>query len=110
MNRAWLVEQRNRAVLETLDGSPVSQVVVRYGCRGSRCMRRRPGTPRPGWTGSGRSRGGADLAVAPGDGSRGAGVRPAAAHLRWGVRRIAFEVAQRKQRVLVRDATVAPRA
>lgn len=28
---AWLVEQRYRAVLEVLDGSPVSEVAVRYG-------------------------------------------------------------------------------
>src|SRR6185312_6433326 len=27
----WLVEQRYRAVLEVLDGSPVSEVAVRYG-------------------------------------------------------------------------------
>ncbi|MEV6964443.1 IS481 family transposase [Hamadaea sp. NPDC051192] len=29
--RAWLVEQRYRAVLEVLDGSPVSEVAIRYG-------------------------------------------------------------------------------
>ncbi|MFJ5036227.1 IS481 family transposase, partial [Streptomyces sp. NPDC088560] len=28
---AWLVEQRYRAVLEVLDGSPISEVAVRYG-------------------------------------------------------------------------------
>jgi hypothetical protein len=28
-DRAWLVEQRYRAVLEVLDGSPVSEVAVR---------------------------------------------------------------------------------
>ncbi|MCJ0872551.1 IS481 family transposase [Streptomyces sp. AP-93] len=28
---AWLVEQRYRAVLEVLDGSPVSEVAIRYG-------------------------------------------------------------------------------
>ena len=32
-DRAWLVEQRYRAVLEVLDGSPVSEVAVRYGLR-----------------------------------------------------------------------------
>lgn len=30
-DRDWLVEQRYRAVLEVLDGSPVSEVAVRYG-------------------------------------------------------------------------------
>jgi transposase-like protein len=30
-DRQWLVEQRYRAVLEMLDGSPISEVAVRYG-------------------------------------------------------------------------------
>jgi hypothetical protein len=30
-DRAWLVEQRYRAALKLLDGSPVSEVAVRYG-------------------------------------------------------------------------------
>jgi transposase len=30
-DRDWLAEQRFRAVLEVLDGSPVSEVAVRYG-------------------------------------------------------------------------------
>jgi len=30
-DREWLVEQRYRAVLEVLDGSPVTEVAVRYG-------------------------------------------------------------------------------
>ena len=30
-DREWLVEQRYRAVLEVLDGSPVGEVAVRYG-------------------------------------------------------------------------------
>jgi hypothetical protein len=30
-DRAWLVEQRHRSVLEVLDGSPASEVAVRYG-------------------------------------------------------------------------------
>jgi transposase len=29
--REWLVEQRPRAALEVLDGSPVGEVAVRYG-------------------------------------------------------------------------------
>ncbi len=33
--RDWLVEQRYRAVLEVLDGSPVSEVAVRSGVSGS---------------------------------------------------------------------------
>lgn len=41
-DRAWLFEQRYRAVLEVLDGSPASEVAVGYRCRGSRCIR---GTP-----------------------------------------------------------------
>jgi transposase len=30
-DRAWLVEQRYRAVREVLDGSPVAEVAARYG-------------------------------------------------------------------------------
>src|ERR1700683_5130927 len=30
-DQGWLVEQRYRAVLEVLDGSPVSEVAIRYG-------------------------------------------------------------------------------
>ena len=30
-DQGWLVEQRYRAVLEVLDGSPASEVAVRYG-------------------------------------------------------------------------------
>src|SRR6476661_3018212 len=30
-DREWLVEQRYRAVLEVLDGSPVTEVAIRYG-------------------------------------------------------------------------------
>jgi hypothetical protein len=63
-------------MLEVLDGSPVSEVggPVR-GVRGSRCTRGRPGTPRPGWMGCGRYRGGR--------GRRRAGPPPGDAAAQW---------------------------
>jgi transposase len=93
---AWLVEQRYRAVLEVLDGSPVSEVAVRYGVSRQSVY-------------SWRSR----HAAAGVDELREASRRPRTsparlasetealvcelrrAHPRWGARRIAFEVAQR---------------
>ena len=120
-DREWLVEQRYRAVLEVLDGSPVSEVAVRYGVSRQSVY---------SWK--------ARHAAAGVDGLREATRRPRAspsrlaaetealvcelrrAHPRWGARRIAFEVAQRGvagapsratvHRVLVRNAMVAPQA
>jgi transposase InsO family protein len=120
-DREWLVEQRYRAVLEVLDGSPVSEVAVRYGVSRQSVYT---------WK--------ARHAAAGLDGLREATRRPRTspsrlaaeiealvcelrrAHPRWGARRIAFEVAQRGvasapsratvHRVLVRNAMVTPRA
>jgi transposase InsO family protein len=120
-DRAWLVEQRYRAVLEVLDGSPVSEVAVRYGVSRQSVY---------SWK--------ARHAAAGIDGLREASRRPRTspsrlaaetealvcelrrAHPRWGARRIAFEVAQRGtaaapsrstvHRVLARNAMVTPQA
>jgi transposase InsO family protein len=120
-DRGWLVEQRYRAVLEVLDGSPVSEVAVRYGVSRQSVY---------AWK--------ARHAAAGVDGLREASRRPRTspsrlaaeaealvcelrrAHPRWGARRIAFEVAQRGtaggpsratvHRVLVRNAMVTPQA
>ncbi len=117
----WLVEQRYRAVLEVLDGSPVSEVAVRYGVSRQSVY---------SWK--------ARHAAAGIDGLREVSRRPRTspsrlaaetealvcelrrAHPRWGARRIAFEVAQRGvtaapsratvHRVLVRNAMVTPQA
>jgi transposase InsO family protein len=118
-DRAWLVEQRYRAVLEVLDGSPVSEVAVRYGVSRQSVY---------SWK--------ARHAAAGIDGLREVSRRPRnsparlpaetealvcelrRAHPRWGARRIAFEAAQRGvaaapsratvHRVLVRNAMVTP--
>lgn len=94
-SRQWLVEQRYRAVLEALDGSPVSEVAVRYGVsrqavytwkskyqsggiEGLREGSRRPRTsPTPL---------AADIEAWACEMRR--------AHPRWGARRIAFELAR----------------
>jgi transposase InsO family protein len=120
-DQGWLVEQRYRAVLEVLDGSPVSEVAVRYGVSRQSVY---------AWK--------ARHAAAGIDGLREVSRRPRTspsrlaaeaealvcelrrAHPRWGARRIAFEVAQRGvagapsratvHRVLVRNAMVTPQA
>jgi transposase InsO family protein len=120
-DQGWMVEQRYRAVLEVLDGSPVSEVAVRYGVSRQSVY---------SWK--------ARHAAAGVDGLREASRRPRTspsrlaaesealvcelrrAHPRWGARRIAFEVAQRGtagapsratvHRVLVRNAMVTPQA
>jgi len=120
-DQGWLVEQRYRAVLEVLDGSPVSEVAVRYrvsrqsvyawkarheaaGVDGLRESSRRPRTSPSRLT--------AETEALVCELRR--------AHPRWGARRIAFEVAQRGttggpsratvHRVLVRNAMVTPQA
>jgi transposase InsO family protein len=93
--RDWLVEQRYRAVLEVLDGAPVSEVAVRYGVSRQAVY---------GWK--------AKYAAGGIEGLREASRRPRTsptrlsaevealacemrrAHPRWGARRIAFELAQ----------------
>ena len=120
-DRAWLVEQRYRAVLEVLDGSPVSEVAVRYGVSRQSVY---------AWK--------ARHAAAGVDGLREVSRRPRTspsrlaaeaealvcelrrAHPRWGARRIAFEIRQQGaagapsratvHRVLVRNAMVTPQA
>jgi transposase len=119
--QGWLVEQRYRAVLEVLDGSPVSEVAVRYGVSRQSVY---------SWK--------ARHAAAGVDGRRESSRRPQTspsrlaagtealvcelrrAHPRWGARRIAFEVAQRGvagapsratvHRVLVRNGLATPQA
>jgi transposase InsO family protein len=117
----WQVEHRYRAVMEVLDGSPVSEVAVRYGVSRQSVY---------SWR---------DRYAAGGiDGLRDASRRPRTspsrlpagtealvcelrrAHPRWGARRIAFEVAQRGtdrapsratvHRVLERNGMVVPQA
>lgn len=119
--REWLVEQRYRAVLEVLDGSPVSEVAVQYGVSRQSVYARK-----------------ARHVAAGIDRLREASRRPRTspsrlaaetealvcelrrAHPRWGARRIAFGVAQRGVAgapsratvhwVLVRNGLVTPRA
>jgi transposase InsO family protein len=119
--REWLAEQRLRAVLEILDGSPASEVAVRYGV-----------SRQSVYTWKARHAAGGI------DGLREASRRPRTsparldahvealtcelrrAHPRWGARRIAWELAQRGvagapsratvHRVLVRNAMVTPQA
>ena len=117
----WQVEHRYRAVMEVLDGSPVSEVAVRYGVSrqsvyawrdryaaggidGLRDVSRRPRTS--------PSRLPAETEALVCELRR--------AHPRWGARRIAFEVAQRGadrppsratvHRVLERNGMVVPQA
>ena len=91
----WLVEQRYRAVLEVLDGSPVSEVAVRYGVSrqtiytwksryhadGLNGLRERSRRPRTSPT-----RLAAEVEALACELRR--------AHPRWGARRIAYEIAQ----------------
>ncbi len=92
----WLVEQRFRAVLEVLDGSPVTEVAVRYGVsrqavcnlEGQTCLRRRgcaAGGVEPNPRNS-PARIAADVEAQVCEMRR--------AHPRWGARRIAFELAE----------------
>src|ERR1700733_2368193 len=117
----WQVEHRYRAVMEVLDGSPVSEVAIRYGV-----SRQSVYTWRDRYASGGI------------DGLREASRRPRTspsrlaaetealvcelrrAHPRWGARRIAFEAAQRGverapsratvHRVLKRNGMVVPQA
>jgi transposase InsO family protein len=120
-DRQWQIEQRYRAVLEVLDGSPVGEVAVRYGVSrqsvytwkarhaaagidGLRETTRRPRTS--------PSRLAAETEALVCELRR--------AHPRWGARRIAFEITQQGtaaapsratvHRVLVRNAMVTPQA
>jgi transposase InsO family protein len=117
----WQVEHRYRAVMEVLDGSPVSEAAVRYGVSrqsvyswrdryaaagidGLREVSRRPRTS--------PSRLAAEVEALVCELRR--------AHPRWGARRIAFEVTQRGtvrapsratvHRVLERNGLVVPQA
>ena len=117
----WQVEHRYRAVMEVLDGSPVSEVAVRYGVSRQSVY-------------SWRDRYAAGGIDGLRDGSRRPRTSPSRlpaetealvcelrrAHPRWGARRIAFEAAQRGtdrapsratvHRVLERNGMVVPQA
>ncbi|WP_433206426.1 IS481 family transposase [Nocardia sp. CA-107356] len=94
-SREWLAEQRYRAVLEVMDGSPVSEFAVRYGVSrqavytwnskyeagGVEGLRERSRRPRTSPT-----RLAAEVEAQACEMRR--------AHPRWGARRIAFELAQ----------------
>jgi transposase InsO family protein len=94
-SRDWLVEQRYRAVLEVLDGSPVAEVAVRYGVSrqaiyiwkakhaagGMEALRERSRRPR---TSPNRLPAELEALVC----------EMRQTHPRWGARRIAFELAQ----------------
>ncbi|TNC28633.1 IS481 family transposase [Amycolatopsis alkalitolerans] len=93
--RDWLVEQRYRAVLEVLDGSPVSEVAVRYGVSRQAVYT---------WKGK-HAAGGIDALREASRRPKTSPTRVPAevealacemrrAHPRWGARRIAFELAQ----------------
>ena len=119
-DQQWLVEQRYRAVLEVLDGSPVSEVAVRYGVSRQSVYSWKARHAAAGIDGlreaTRRPRTSPSRLAAETD----AGCELRRAHPRWGARRIAFEVAQRGaaaapsratvHRVLVRNAMVTPQA
>jgi transposase InsO family protein len=121
VDRGWLVEQRYRAVLEVLDGSPVSEVAVRYGVSRQSVYswkaRHAAGGVEGLREGSRRPRSSPSRLAAP---VEALVCELRRAHPRWGARRIAFEVAQRGvagapsratvHRVLVRNAMVVPQA
>ena len=94
-DREWLVEQRYRAVLELLDGSPVGEVAVRYGVSRQTVH---------AWKGK-YSTGGIEALREASRRPRTSPARVAATvealvcemrrtHPRWGARRITFELAQ----------------
>ncbi|MFR9774369.1 IS481 family transposase [Nocardia sp. SC052] len=94
-DRDWLVEQRFRAVLEVLDGSPVGEVAVRYGVSRQSIYN---------WKAKYQT-GGVDALRAVSSRPRTSPTRVPAevealacemrrAHSLWGARRIAFELAQ----------------
>ncbi|MGY2093483.1 IS481 family transposase [Nocardia gipuzkoensis] len=94
-DREWLVEQRYRAVLEVLDGSPAAEVAVRYGFSRQSIY---------AWKAKYES-GGIDALRPNSRRPRTSPTRVAAevealvcemrrAHPRWGARRIAFELAR----------------
>ncbi|MFF3159058.1 IS481 family transposase [Streptomyces sp. NPDC057910] len=103
----WLVEQRYRAVLEVLDGSPVSEVAVRYGVSrqtiytwkskydsgGLEGLREKSRRPRTSPT-----RTPAEVEVLACEMRR--------ANPRWGARRIAFEIARTSPAAAPSRATV----
>ncbi|MGW7276240.1 IS481 family transposase [Streptomyces sp. NPDC054864] len=103
----WLVEQRYRAVLEVLDGSPVSEVAVRYGVSrqtiytwkskydssGLEGLREKSRRPR-----SSPTRLPAEVEALACEMRR--------ANPRWGARRIAFEIARTSPAAAPSRATV----
>jgi transposase InsO family protein len=94
-DREWLVEQRYRAVLEVLDGSPIGEVAVRYGVSRQTVH---------AWKGK-YSTGGIEALREASRRPRTSPTRVEAAiealvcemrrsHPRWGARRITFELGQ----------------
>lgn len=119
VDRAWLVEHRYRAVLEVRDGSPVTEVALRYGVSRQTVYAWRDRFDRDGIGGleessrrprSSPSRLDADVEALVCELRR--------AHPRWGARRIVFELGRRAvepvpskatvHRVLVRNNLVKP--
>jgi transposase len=118
-DREWLVEQRYRAVLEVLDGSPVGEVAVRYGVSrqtvhawkgryvagGIEALREASRRPRTSPT---RVESAVEALVC----------EMRRTHPRWGARRITFELGQSGMaspparatvhRILVRNGLVRP--
>jgi hypothetical protein len=119
-DRQWLVEQRYRAVLEVLDGAPVSEVAVRYGISRQSVYAWKARHAAAGVDGLRDASRRPRSSPSAGGGHRGAGVRAAAGASAMGGRRIVFEVAQRGvaaapsratvHRVLVRNAMATPQA
>jgi transposase InsO family protein len=117
--RAWLVEQRYRAVLEVLGGAPVAEVAVRYGTSRQSVYAWKRRYQQHGLDGlTERSR-------RPRTSPRRLAAEVEAlvcelrrAHPRWGARRLSFELAQRGvspapsratvHRTLVRNGLVTP--
>jgi transposase InsO family protein len=106
-DREWLVEQRYRAVLEVLDGSPVGEVAVRYGVSrqsvhawkgkyttgGIEALREASRRPRTSPT---RVQSAVEALVC----------EMRRSHPRWGARRITFELGQSGVAVAPSRATV----
>ncbi len=118
-DRKWLAEQRFRAVLEVLDGSPVSEVAVRYGVSRQSVYSWKARYESAGVDGL------QEVSRRPRTSPRRLAAETEAlvcelrrAHPRWGARRIAYEVARREvasppsratvHRVLARNAMVTP--
>jgi transposase InsO family protein len=103
----WRVEQRYRAVLEVRDGSPVTEVALRYGVSRQTVYTWRDRFERDGITGlqeaSRRPRNSPQRMDA---GIEALVCELRRAHRRWGARRIAFELARRGVEPVPARATI----